>query len=229
MARPRGLKTRDSNSPMILFKSKLPHHCHTIRDFSVVMLFFSSLFWFRYFSQISGSKCVARVPSTSGADGRFYQKSGKPHITLGKVGKSKQRREKQHNTEKSLMVWQILWQFRLEAHHRRVWITWLPQTSWSVHRNPGWFFAENLSTKTFFKSNCMLINQNRQNQRDFYRMGARSAMPVMYCKQSLIKKICTKSLGTSIQNQFACKATIVRWFANSTQTDRPTFHKWFSM
>jgi len=44
MARPRGLKTRDSNSPMILFKSKLPHHCHTIRDFSVVMLFFSSLF-----------------------------------------------------------------------------------------------------------------------------------------------------------------------------------------
>jgi len=57
---------------------------------------------------------------------------------------------------------------------------------------------------------------NRQSQRDFDRTGARLTAPVMHCKQSFIKRICTKSFRY-LQNEFACKATIVGWFANITQ------------
>ena len=80
----------------------------------------------------------------------------------------------------------------------------------------GRLFAENLSKKTFFTSNCMLIlTGNRQSQRDFDRTGARRTAPVTHCKQSLIKRICTKSFRY-LQNEFACKATIVGWLANIT-------------
>ena len=68
---PRGLrKSRDSNSPMIRFNPKLSHNFFTpFRDFSVLCCI--SL---RCFDLANGSKRVGRVRSTSGGDGRFYQK-----------------------------------------------------------------------------------------------------------------------------------------------------------
>ena len=69
--RPRGLrKSRDSNAPMMCFNPKLSHKFVTpFRDFSVLRCF--SL---RCFDFTNGSKRVPQVRSTSGRDGRFYQK-----------------------------------------------------------------------------------------------------------------------------------------------------------
>ena len=40
----------------------------------------------------------------------------------------------------------------------------------------------------------------------------------MHCKQSFIKRMSTKSFRY-LQNEFACKATNVGWFANITGTN----------
>ena len=71
MDRPSGLrKSRDSNAPMMRFNPKLSYSFVTpFRDFSVLCCFSLCCFDFA-----NGSKCVARVCSTSGRDGRFYQK-----------------------------------------------------------------------------------------------------------------------------------------------------------
>ena len=71
MDRPRGLrKSRDLKAPMMRFNPKLSHNFVTpFGDFSVLCSF--SL---RCFDFANGSKRVARVCSTSGRDGRFYQK-----------------------------------------------------------------------------------------------------------------------------------------------------------
>ena len=77
------------------------------------------------------------------------------HNTFGAISeiKTTKRKTAQHG-EISKWCDKIAWQFRIEAHHGAV----IHVTSSNHVGTPGWFFAENLSRKTyrrkFVKSNC---------------------------------------------------------------------------
>ena len=67
--------------------------------------------------------------------------------------KTTKRKTAQHR-EISKWCDKIVWQFRIEAHHGSVWITWLSQTTWSVLWNAWLIFRRKFVEEDFSQKTC---------------------------------------------------------------------------
>jgi len=67
--------------------------------------------------------------------------------------KTAKRKTAQHG-EISKWWAKIVWQFMIEAYHGRVWITWLLQTTWTVHWNAWLIFRKKFIEEDFLQKIC---------------------------------------------------------------------------